>query len=633
MATTINITLPILSDGNQYYTSVTATDSSGVTVTSFSDGFVYDTTPPTSGEIFEISTRQSNSTRLTWSGFYDQFSPISHYELAMTPVNATPTNEDYTPIGLVHFIDVVLTGDDLLYYIRAVDINGIRSNTSDWNSMLEDTDALLSNSVSRRKRGIFEKVLKRIVKPVGAWFKPNNCRDKPMGIKCLFEDAYNQIQNPSFENGNMNKVDEWLLSGSSVTVEPDFSDFPFHGTKMAALTKGSYVEQKVQLQTEQVYHLAFYVKLASVHSQPRSGWLTVGHGDGSKVSTLRFRVAAAWSVVLYRFQALRDEITIQIGNRRDFTLLLDNVVLSFCSESNDIDINSVFDVRKRWLANSLSFVYLCWNVDIKSTGTTLDKVSAAGKRLQKYGYQNMCARRRIRGHHKATFSVYTSYKCKGSFQKEFTFSSFSFDLTPPTFKDYTVETHALCTGSSLQVTWSATDEESGVSGCYSTLLSNGYPLSNYTYHQNLFQIKWTFNRGYDHAAVVLVCVNGAGLYQYQNIPTSIVPPLLECPILLQPDIIPLDPWLLHYPLSQSSPPSIYEIRINDTAVVDWIDLGMVQQLVLRDLALDPATNYLLELRTVSLEGEPDQTVTLLFNSSTDPPVDTGKSVGCLILIA
>ena len=131
--TTVTITGLSLVDGTTYYGSIRAYNSEGNPSQAYSgDGITIDASPPISGTIIEGDTididytSNAETLQLTWSGFSDENSGISHYEYGL---GRSPGADDMVSFTETTDTSAVLEADlvdGTTYYciVRAYDVAG-----------------------------------------------------------------------------------------------------------------------------------------------------------------------------------------------------------------------------------------------------------------------------------------------------------------------------------------------------------------------------------------------------------------------------------------------------------------------------------------------------------------------------
>lgn len=139
-----------LAHGRHYYSTVQASSPLNVLLTSISNGFTVDQSPPNVGMVldglqyWDISAQShTHSASARWTGFHDAESGIHHYELAVTDTPDQPDESEYENVGIG--LRETVAGLSLIpgqtYYTHVVAVNnaGVWSDDVSSNGITVDT--------------------------------------------------------------------------------------------------------------------------------------------------------------------------------------------------------------------------------------------------------------------------------------------------------------------------------------------------------------------------------------------------------------------------------------------------------------------------------------------------------------
>lgn len=623
MATSMNVTLPVIAAGGRYFSSVTAVNSLGRTVTSVSDGFVYDPTPPTTGLLYV--TQQNGNLDLRWEGFHDTESTLDHYEYVVIETGTQPLDSVFVDLGLQLSVGVsspLVHGTQYAVYLRAVNQAGLPSDSA---------VAMVTGDST-----------------------------PPIGINCSF--TVNLIVNPSFEGLAIcaergGSLSSWEAE-SGVILIPVGDGVPAGGCYSAQVV-GS-LSQSISTSPNTTYRLSFFVR-----TRPTEPLLAVdGTVEVVGVRQWVFDVQDTWSAVLLEFTAMSEvtNVIFKTSDDNNDGYLIDDVTVSRCLETSRLDDLSdrvtwpeVFDVRQSHASSPSPALYVCWSVGDEESGLADWAFSAGtspggGQLLPFASTLEPCAELQELGLPHG-IDVYVSVRVtnRAGLTRVIHSDGYRVDLTPPTFVSGVQDGPGpgdldYQQGSVLQAQWTAADEESSVVHCYASMGSapGAADVQSLTDVGQAVNITWATSLEVGRTVyTTVVCVNGAGLAATatsDGVTIATAPVISEAELLLESNsqdtlyrstegYFPSSDITARWSgfTDSTDSPLHYELSLHDSSPAPWVGVGPLQQVVLHALPVPHGVGHTLEVRARNLA---DLTTAALggdVNVSTEEPSLTGAA--------
>ena len=624
MATSMNVTSSVLNASGRYFSSVTAVNSLGRMVTSVSDGFVYDPTPPTTGLLYV--TQQNGSLDLRWEGFHDTESTLDHYEYAVSESGTQPSNSAFVDVGLRLSVGVtspLAHGTQYTIHLRAVNRAGLPS---------EAAVAMVTGDST-----------------------------PPIGINCSFD--INLIVNPSFEGQAScaeqgGSLSSWEVEPGVVLV-PVGDVVPADGCYSARVV-GS-LSQSIPTSPNTTYRLSFFTR-----ARRNESLLAVdGTVEAEGVRQWVFAVQDTWSAVLLEFTAASEVTNITFKTNDDYSdgYLIDDVTVSSCQEMSRLDDVSdrvtwpeVFDVKQSHASSPSPALYVCWSIDDEESGLadwafSVGTSPGGGQLLPFASTLERCAElQELDLPHGIEVFVGVKVTNRAGLTRLIHSNGYRIDLTPPTFVSGVQDGPGPVDidyqqGSVLQAWWTAADEESNVVRCYASMGSapGAADVRSLTDVGQAGNVTWTASLDVGRTVyTTVVCVNGAGLAATatsDGVTIATTPVISEAELLLESNsqdtlyrstegYFPSSDITARWRgfTDSTNSPLHYEFSLHDTSPAPWVGVGPLQQLVLYALPVPPGEGHTLEVRALNLA---DLTTAQLggdVNVSAEEPSLTGEAV-------
>ncbi len=305
LATTMLLNLG-LSNGRTYYITAQGISPLGIITTSASRPLTVDLTPPTLGHMINMMGRSSQTEtdvyRARWQGFTNPLSGVHHYELALTPSQAPPTQ--YTDVGITMSgrLDSLLLSDGQTYYPHLVAVS---------NADVRSEDYVLPGGL------VIDST-----PPIGL---PNNVTDGNLLINPSFE--LNDSSECRVALGNDTATMGWLVGGDSLplTLYNKVGVVPVEGC--SALLFIGTLSQDVRTEVG-VWHRAS----VSGRSITTLTQLTMSVGGVSVVCD----VWSKWSGCSMLFQTQTSVSTLVLRSPAYHGVVVDDVVMVTLSDYTDV---------------------------------------------------------------------------------------------------------------------------------------------------------------------------------------------------------------------------------------------------------------------------------------------------------
>lgn len=293
-----------LNNGRTYYITAQGISPHGLITTSISLPFTVDLTPPTQGHMINLSGGSSQSMTdmysARWEGFTNPISGIHHYELSLTPSQASPLPTQYTDVGITMSgrLESLSLNQGETYYPHLVAISnaGVRSD-----------DYVLPKGI--------------VIDDTPPFGLPNNVTGSNLLNNPSFEPSNNTECSVAVENATMG----WNVSGESHSLTVYDGVVAVEGCSSLLFT--GTLSQDVRVVEGTWYHTS-----VSLHSLTASTQLTMEVGGVSVVCD----VWREWGVCRTMFQAQESLTTLQLRTPAYRGVIVDYVTIVTLSDFTDV---------------------------------------------------------------------------------------------------------------------------------------------------------------------------------------------------------------------------------------------------------------------------------------------------------